>query len=226
MQEQMNARIASIWETHLGGNTDTLAPLNFPQLEQKDVLFVGMNPSFDIRKMKSWFRKNGWNDDPCTYYLWINRNLICPEREELTRAHFQKNHPFFRQHHSLIESLGGPSWIHLDLFPYRQTNQKEFIAFREANQDFHSECLEVFDTAVNIVRPKLILIWNARASTEFLARHPAEFDPIIGTHRLCGPVMERGIPVFASSMLTGQRALDVHSRERLFWHIRKVYDAL
>lgn len=100
MQEQMNAQIASIWETHLGGNTDTLVPLNLPQLEQKDVLFVGMNPSFDIRKMKSWFRKNRWNDDPCTYYLWINRNLICPEREELTRAHFHKNHSFFRQHHN------------------------------------------------------------------------------------------------------------------------------
>lgn len=58
MQEHLNARIASIWETRLGGNTDTLVPLYLRELEQKDILFVGMNPSFDIRKMKSWFREN------------------------------------------------------------------------------------------------------------------------------------------------------------------------
>jgi hypothetical protein len=34
------------------------------------------------------------------------------------------------------------------------------------------------------------------------------------------PIGEQQVPIFFSGMLSGQRALDVHSRERLVWHMK------
>lgn len=52
------------------------------------------------------------------------------------------------------------------------------------------------------------------------------FDDKIGTHRITGnkefETVLKGTPVFFTSMLTGQRALDNGSFERLGWHINKV----
>ena len=48
------------------------------------------------------------------------------------------------------------------------------------------------------------------------------FDEEIGTYRIVNNSSLEGTPVFFSSMLTRQRALDLGSLERLEWHIRFV----
>jgi len=46
-----------------------------------------------------------------------------------------------------------------------------------------------------------------------------EFDDEIGTYRIIKNDKLKHTPVFFTSMLTGQRALDLGSYERLIWHI-------
>lgn len=49
-----------------------------------------------------------------------------------------------------------------------------------------------------------------------------KFDNNIGTHIITEPEILASVPVFFTSMLSGQRALDIGSFERLKWHINKV----
>jgi hypothetical protein len=49
-----------------------------------------------------------------------------------------------------------------------------------------------------------------------------EFDEKLGTDRIITKGDLFGIPIFFSSMLSGQRALDTGSEKRLIWHIKRV----
>ena len=49
-----------------------------------------------------------------------------------------------------------------------------------------------------------------------------EFDDTIGTYRIINNPDFKDTIVFFSGMLTGQRALDNGSFERLKWHLNKV----
>lgn len=60
-----------------------------------------------------------------------------------------------------------------------------------------------------------------------------KFDEDLGTHVIQGRVGQEGepletalknTPAFFTSMLSGQRALDIGSRERLMWHIRRAWN--
>lgn len=49
-----------------------------------------------------------------------------------------------------------------------------------------------------------------------------EFCTELGTHKIIRHKTLNGTPVFFTSMLSGQRALDNGSKERLIWHIGKI----
>ena len=49
-----------------------------------------------------------------------------------------------------------------------------------------------------------------------------EFDKTIGTYVVNEPKELKGTKIFFTSMLSGQRALDLGTRERLVWHIAEV----
>ena len=63
----------------------------------------------------------------------------------------------------------------------------------------------------------MIVIGNASSGYVLWKLLNLKFDKSIGTYLY--KYNEKEIPVFISSMLTGQRALDVESRIRLIWHI-------
>jgi hypothetical protein len=46
------------------------------------------------------------------------------------------------------------------------------------------------------------------------------FDSEMGTHKIINQVELENIPIFFTSMLTDQRALDKGSYARLIWHIK------
>ena len=52
------------------------------------------------------------------------------------------------------------------------------------------------------------------------------FDNNLGTYRIVNHPNLNDTPIFFTSMLTGQRALDLGSYERLVWHIGFVLDEL
>lgn len=83
--------------------------------------------------------------------------------------------------------------------------------------EFGNEQFKRFEQMLALAKPKAVVVINALASRLYKKRRPLQFDSARG-HYLDN-IGERGVPVFLSGMLTGGRALDVFSRERLYWHI-------
>ena len=96
--------------------------------------------------------------------------------------------------------------------------------------------MEISKQIIEEAKPKIIVVNNSLAR-RFLGFDKGEkneqvyyewigfdfkFDDDIGTHRIINNEMLNGTPVFFTSMLTGQRALDNGSYERLIWHINYV----
>lgn len=117
-------------------------------------------------------------------------------------------------------------WTHLDLLFIRETNQKniEAIARTEIGWDFCQKQLEISKQIIQETKPKIIVVSNAYARRLFEIYFKCSFDNNIGTFRIVENEFLNNTPVFFTSMLTGQRALDLGSYERLIWHINFVKD--
>lgn len=125
-----------------------------------------------------------------------------------------------------------------DLFFIRKTNQSDFLKqYIYKNQKNLDEGLTVFATRqlkmltllIRSIEPKIILISNARASEIFhkfvipvFTPNDIRFSEKIGTYIM--KINDKSVPIFYSSMLSGQRALDLQSFERLKWHMKMIKD--
>ena len=166
----------------------------FENLEEKAMLFIGINPSKvkDIEK-----------------YSIIKEGEIYWGKEP-----FKKEYPFY-QH---FENLAcGMKWSHLDLYFCLETKQK--ILEEMKDNKFLVEQINISKEIIQKLAPKIIVVCNAYARCLMQENFNYEFDNEIGTYRIkeCN-----NVPIFFSGMFTGQRALDVGSRERLKWHINFV----
>lgn len=185
-----------------------------------DLLFLGMNPSFggDII------------------------NGILPWTKETS-----KDHSYFKPFFSIEEQLKEDyqidlKWTHFDLFVFRETKQsniKKLFMDNEEGRVFLFQQFEILKERLLRTKPKVIVASNALIRTFFgLNRHhdkngkevgvwlgdwiKFEFDKTIGTHVISEPAELEGTKIFFTSMLSGQRALDLGTRERLVWHIAEV----
>ena len=105
---------------------------------------------------------------------------------------------------------------------YQETAQNSFHEIEKANggKEFIATQLQITKQILEKAKPKVIVVSNTLARklfTENLSLN-CVFDNEIGTHRINEGLL-KGTPVFFTSMLTGQRALDNGSFERLQWHI-------
>ena len=130
-------------------------------------------------------------------------------------------------------------WTHLDLLYIRETNQK-VIAEMMRNKDgidFINRQLDISFDIIEKSNPKIIIVANALASELFGKMKKAhnsftkiwkgfnldfkkDFDNEIGTYRI--PLNGKQVPIIFSGMLSGQRALDLGSLERLKWQINMI----
>ncbi len=131
-----------------------------------------------------------------------------------------------------------PSWTHIDLLVFLERNQAYIhktlfkvdygLAFILAQLDIAKKRLEY-------LHPKIILVSNTMAR-ELLGKNKHtvkgedlavwmgfDFDAELGTFRIVNNEHLEGTPVFFSSMLSGQRALDNVSKERLVWHMKEAF---
>jgi hypothetical protein len=187
---------------------------SYPAVVRKNaILFIGLNPSFtkgsESKKSKTPFY-------------------------ELAET---GNYRYFTKFERLSKELGEP-WTHIDMLALRETKQSKVKALiqQENGTDFILENLNLSKRILDIVEPKIIVVQNSLART-FLGRDIQEdgnnkwlgykfrFDPELGTDRLISTNKSLdNKPVFFTSMLTGQRALDNGSYERLAWHMHKALD--
>lgn len=179
-----------------------------------DILFIGINPSYDEKNtaFNNSYRKSEV----------VNISYF--------KAFFYIADKLLKDYYRTI------NWSHIDVCVFRETKQSEigdFLMKQEGGVDFIYQQLMVSKELIGLIKPKAIVVSNTLAR-RFLGKEMNEektsgvwmgyefvFDKNIGTDVIQNGVL-KGTPVFFSSMLSGQRALDNGSKERLIWHLNEV----
>lgn len=168
------------------------------------ILFIGINPSFDEMKNKHF-------------------------ESFLYDIHQNDSHKYFKKFKDIGEETN-TQWSHFDLLFLRETNQNNIKHMYNdvLGKEFLNNQLIISKNVIENSKPKIIVISNAFARDLF--KHECKFetffDDKIGTHIIKNNTILNGTPVFFTSMLTGQRALDNGSFERLVWHINFVLNKI
>lgn len=202
----IDQELQSIWQNE-NYKAFTHRPFMYHEEILEDaILFIGINPAYNKEHEAITSYKLQQGDNELTYFRKMGK----------------------------IAEYAKHTWTHLDLFYFRETNQKWVHKFlkEEHGIGFLWGQLQLTRQLIEKATPKVIVVSNALASyfmglyknekaEEEKDRHiwmglDFEFDETIGTHRW------NNTPVFFTSMLSGQRALDRGSYERLKWHVQWV----
>ena len=119
----------------------------------------------------------------------------------------------------------------VDMFLLRETSQENLEPYICENKkcnnsprlnDFGKKQFDLLVKIIQTINPKIILVADALASKIFKNELSSslKWEGKIGTYVLS--MKNVNCPVFLSGMLSGQRALDLFSKERLIWHMKKV----
>lgn len=225
INKEINQKIVNLWNRYFSDDKDVYAPLFYDSFATDSLLFVGMNPSFSARAFKSIFKGSEYEDtEPTEFFKWSN---VSQSDEMIDRCIAMDKHAYtnyslyFGRPIEMAKAVGLP-WDHIDLFLYRETSQTNFMQRihegRKLNQ-FAKDQLAIFREALTNVSPKCVVVTNAFGSElvrDYLA-DKFEWDEERGFHWY--QMNGKKVPMFFSSMLSGQRSLDRWSYERLVWHV-------
>lgn len=225
INQKINQKIIALWNTHFSGDTDVYAPLFYDELHKDRLVFVGMNPSFSARGFKTILKNTEYADvDMVSFFKWhhisSNPKLIddCIKMENYA----YQNYPQYFGRPIEIAKQVGLKWQHIDLFLYKETSQASFmkrVRTKGVLNEFGMDQIRLFEEILVMIEPRCVVVTNATASEilrEYI-KNDLLWDEKRGFHWFT-----RGgkkIPMFFTSMLSGQRALDRWSYERLVWHI-------
>ncbi|RYZ83991.1 MAG: hypothetical protein EOP04_18885 [Proteobacteria bacterium] len=220
MPNQYNDAVLEIWKTHAEINRSlpgiALFPMQRADLKiNPDLLFIGMNPSFSKGLQKS---------DAAPHYRWdssmhqdkIDR-LINFEREA------QQNYKIFFEPLRLFSlSVRADVFENLDLLPVRHTSQSEVISSywnkKEEAIEITKLFLELFKTTLLRINPRSIIVANAGVSKKLIEILDLKSSDENRSYRW---QLMKEVPFFLSGMLSGQRAIDKFSRDRLAADVRQ-----
>lgn len=170
------------------------------------ILFIGLNPSLGSEKSGS---------------IELFYDLYDRER---SNHYFDK---FFE-----IGEYCNHVWSHLDMFLIRETRQNN-VKFWCKDERFRESMIRQVGLTREIisrVEPTVIVVCNTMAREWFRNKlvnplaYDMVFDDLLGTYRIINDEVLNNVPVFFSGMLSGQRALDLGSLERLKWHIKRAVE--
>ena len=220
-------------------------PFLYRKFKTGGLVCVGINPSFPehqkaVQEVCKFLNKHSSNDRP-PIITGVAEFVSLHEASELKSDDVEKilsiqdvyreNYSYYKQFRALADYVG-LELQELEVFQVRETAQKKLIKHLDANPEFALRSVELFIKMLDVCNPRAIIIANAGA-VKFLCEFAPNLFPIIQTGGkdeqvgLSAPVdakigthLYRGkVPLFYTSMLTGQRALDTGSRQRLFWHV-------
>jgi len=220
-----NNEVIKIWKSFYHKNNLQYVPYVLPDFKTNiEILFVGFNPSYDekwhAREFKKFDELKNSNFNSKNLYDWqgdlkeeqLNTLKI---HEKLSRV----NHNYFRQFDNLSSNH---SWDHIDLFLLRDTVQANAIKIimKDKSEDELNEFgiiqIDLFKNLLLKVKPKLIVLCNAKVS-HIISKY---FFPS-KTKTTSIDVWKENMKIIYASMLTGQRSMDIYSRERLREQIAK-----
>ena len=220
--------INNIWDEF--NEFNSIPPLSVSSVPKNGVIFIGINPALNENDRKELIKRENKNID--FYDLPSNRTE-------------EKVYRYFNKFYEIQDHINLPVG-HIDLLYIRETQQKAVEALIKDKRgiQFVFDQLQitrrVIDEIIEKASPKVFIVNNTLARG-LLGRYKHydenyyplvkddnlhwinyffEWDDDIGTYIL--PTKNGNIPFFFTSMLTGQRALDNGSFERLIWHIKKV----
>jgi hypothetical protein len=170
------------------------------------IIFIGLNPSF----------RNG--DSSGSFFYKLDRSTT--------------NDIYFKPFREIAERCN-VDWEHLDVLFIRETSQKIIEQYEGQYASFYYEQIMIAKEILELAEPKAIVVCNTVARRYMGKEHKNGAQVWMGynfgamqedgTYRIQNPDSKlQGVPAFFSGMLSGQRALDIGSRERLVWHIKKV----
>ena len=207
-------KVNGIWKDYQDEPFCKIPPLSVSETLDNGIIFIGINPSLsEIERERLLGSKNA------------SMEFYSLEQES------NKNHRYFRKFSEIAQEIEMP-WGHLDLLYLRERQQKEIdriIASRKGLDFIYRQLMvtkEVMDKILAKNEP-IIFVVNNTLARRFLGKeqhngvnvwmgYEFEWKDDFGTYFLGKH------PFFFSSMLTGQRALDIGSYERLIWHINFV----
>lgn len=227
-EEWYNLEALKIWEEFESEKKFKLMPLLLGSYNANaDILFVGMNPSYNKPSMDKYFQSQNCIDilrgiQSDFLFAWKGDDFNS-RIEKVKKWEHEANKgvykPYFGKFDSFTKSCGfdEKSWAHLDLFLMRGTQQKEEVKLVfEKNKKLNSfgeRQINLLLEAINKNKHKFIVVFNAQASHIISEK--------IGNINLESKFKFNGKFFFFSSMLTGQRALDKFSEKRLAKEIRE-----
>lgn len=224
--------ILKLWSEHVKPEHEDRIPLLCSPIIKDTLLVIGMNPSFNYDAIRQNQKLSKKKVDQL--YMWSgpDSQAIQIAKTEEMQGHLEYRR-YFGQLTSIFKrlKLGAESIYHLDLFPYRSTNQKKVESLFSSGgkyQAMRQPLLEIAALVINQSSPRIILVANAGASNIFIKelRDVFDLDPkteVPSTESGYHTVAINGVrvPIFFSGMITGQRALDRYSRERLTYLMKK-----
>ena len=175
---------------------------------KNSIMFIGINPSFN-------------NIENTGEFYNVNQD--------------GESHPYFNKFKEISKN-SKLEWTHFDFLFFRETNQKyiDELTKQKNGPEFIMEQLKISKKILCEAKPKILIVSNTKAR-HFMGFEKNkdqtqgvwmgfdfEFDENIGTHKIVNNLELKNTPVFFTSMLTGQRAIDNGSFERLKWHINYI----
>jgi len=220
--QNFNVQILKLWDNHFEQSNSVLAPLLYGDFNTNCILFIGLNPSFSLNGFKKITRGTEFEGiDVKSYFSFVNVRKHMNEIIKIEQLARQK-YPYFNQIKAISDFLELP-WEHLDLFQERLTNQSKFVHKYLKRGELLPLANDQFKLAwntISVLKPCIIVVINACASKIIRDKSKKElqYHQSQGFHTI--ELDDRTVPIFFSGMLSGQRALDIGSYERLKWHIR------
>ncbi|HEX7414102.1 MAG TPA: hypothetical protein VF411_08650, partial [Bacteroidia bacterium] len=190
-EKYLSPKLKRIWANDLYKDFRACTPLAPANILKNSLLFIGINPSH----AKIY---NGVDFYPLTQ---------------------EAPHPYFKKFETISKETK-LKWTHFDLLYMRETKQNEVkkILDKPNGKEYINEQLLLSKGLFDLCKPKVIVVNNAFARDLMFGEMKMNFvfNENIGTH-----FWNNKTPVFFTSGLTGQRALDNGSYKRLVWHIKR-----
>lgn len=217
-KELIENQINNIWNEYSNFSFCRYSPLSVSEVNETGIIFIGLNPSLD-EKTRIEIENN--TDKSLKYY------------------DLDGKHRYFKKFIEIADDVKLP-WGHLDLLYFRETKQDSITKnlFNQSGVEYLYKQLMVtkvlIDKLLSDKRFKIFVVNNTLAR-EFLGKDRPETYKADQPHWMnyrfdwnddLGTYVCKGHPFFFTSMLTGQRALDKGSLERLKWHINFVKNKL
>lgn len=200
IEKKFKSQIEAIWQDERFKNINFLDKHYAVQDEiiKNSILFIGINPSLSGKNTEHQGHFYNHEQNGYTYRYFNKFKDIAIQTEQ--------------------------TWAHLDLLYIRTPTQKdvEILDKNELGKEFVQAQLRLSKRIIEMSKPKVIVVNNCFARELLRGYFDFEFDNELGTYKILNNEHLKNVPLFFTSMLTGQRALDKGSYERLIWHINKI----